>query len=123
MDNLTLDKAAAIYCGKLAPESAGRQPVCGISIDSRRVPRDSVFFPLKGSQFDGHQFVGDAAAAGAVGAVVSRDWYEERAVQEGNIPLIVVDNSLAALQGLAGWWRVELQGKVVAVTGSNVKTI
>src|SRR5215471_468309 len=124
MDNLTLGKAAAIVSGTLSPESASHQPVSGTSIDSRRVPRESLFFPLKGSQFDGHQFVNDAAAAGAVGAVVSRDWYRAaRSGRVGEIPLIVVDNPLEALQRVAEWWRAEIQGKVVAVTGSNGKTI
>jgi alanine racemase/UDP-N-acetylmuramoyl-tripeptide--D-alanyl-D-alanine ligase len=123
MDNLTLGKAAAIVGGTLSPESAGDRPVSGASIDSRRVPRESLFFPLRGSQFDGHQFVADAAAAGAVGAVVSRNWYEGHSVWGSRIPLIVVDDPLAALQRVAQWWRSELQGKALAVTGSNGKTI
>jgi len=123
MDNLTLGKAAAIVSGILYPASASHQPVSGTSIDSRRVPPESLFFPLKGSQFDGHQFVDDAAAAGAVGAVVGRDWYEAGSVRDLKIPLIVVDSPLAALQQVATWWRSQLNGRVVAVTGSNGKTI
>jgi alanine racemase len=78
---------------------------------------------LKGSQFDGHQFVTDAAAGGAAAAVVSRVWRHEHATQNCKTPLISVDDPLRALQLLAGWWRARLDGKVIAVTGSNGKTI
>jgi alanine racemase/UDP-N-acetylmuramoyl-tripeptide--D-alanyl-D-alanine ligase len=134
MENLTLGKLAAIVKGRLSPDFPGQQGVSSISIDSRRIPGGSVFFALKGTQFDGHEFVGDAAAAGAVAAVVSKEWFEKRAPhpvassgpssnQPGDVALVAVDSPLEALQLVAGWWRSELQGKVVAITGSNGKTI
>jgi alanine racemase len=123
MDNLTLGKLAAVVNGTLSLNSHDKEPVSSISIDSRRIPRHSVFFPLKGSQFNGHEFVADAAASGAAAAVVSKEWRERIATEHSKIPLIVVDDPLEALQLLAAWWRRELQGKVVAVTGSNGKTI
>ncbi len=102
-------------------ESQAQRRPRGISIDSRRSAAGDLFFALPGSQTDGHRFAAAALSAGAAAAVVRRDF----AAQASEIcgPLLVVDDPLRALQRLAAWHRTENLGRIVAVTGSNGKTI
>lgn len=99
-------------------------PLRGVCIDSRRVQPGDVFFALPGRQRDGHQFVASALAAGAGLVVVASD----RVIPSGDEPtdeslLLRVDAPLTALQRLAAWHRQQAIARVVAVTGSNGKTI
>jgi len=82
--------------------------------DSRLAGEGDLFVALPGKQRDGHAFLADALGKGACGAIVSRK------VEGGN--LVVVSDTLAALQRLAGAWRDRLNGPIIAVTGSNGKT-
>lgn len=93
--------------------------VRGVTIDSRKIPRGSLFIAVKGDRFDGHDFVRQAFEKGAAAAVVSRPGME---APEGKA-LIVVDDTVAALQALAARHRARFKKLiVVAVTGSNGKT-
>ncbi|MFN7145907.1 MAG: Mur ligase family protein, partial [Myxococcota bacterium] len=94
------------------------EPLRGVAIDSRRVRPGEAFFALGGRHVDGHRFVAGAIAAGAAVAVVRRG-----AELAGDPPRIEVDAPLAALQRLAAWHRARAVRRVVAVTGSNGKTI
>lgn len=89
----------------------------GLSIDSRSLARGDLFVALQ-DQRDGHDFVAAALAAGAAAAMVSR-------IPEGlpeGAPLLLVEDTLAALRGLAATARVRTGAKVIAVTGSVGKT-
>lgn len=105
----------------LAPGGGGLLPapettkVTGYSVDSRTLAPGDLFFALRGPNHDGHEHIAAAFQNGAVAAVVDR-------VVPGAGPQIVVDDSLAALQELAKWARVQWGGRVVAVTGSAGKT-
>ncbi|MFH1468563.1 MAG: alanine racemase [Pseudomonadota bacterium] len=92
-------------------------PVRGAAIDSRRVRPGDLFFALRGQQADGHRFVGQALAAGAAAAVVGPGCLS------ADGPLLVVPDPLAALQALAAWYRRAHIARVLAITGSNGKTI
>ena len=91
-----------------------------IERDARRVEAGDLFIAIRGERFDGHQFVPDAAANGATAALVGRAWAGRQA--EPPLPLIVVDEPVAALQRLAAAWRDRLDLTVVGVTGSVGKT-
>ena len=71
-------------------------------------------------QFDGNEFTPDAAAAGAAAALVSRDWADRH--PDPGVPLIVVEDTVIALQNWATWRRDRLDLTVVGVTGSIGKT-
>jgi UDP-N-acetylmuramoyl-tripeptide--D-alanyl-D-alanine ligase len=88
-------------------------------IDSRLARRGELFFAVKGRR-DGHDFVADAAAKGAAGAVVSRP---VPGLPKG-FGLILVEDTTAALAALAGSALAARRGavKVVGVTGSVGKT-
>lgn len=86
----------------------------GVSIDSRTVKTGDCFFAVEGQNFDGHDYVRDALAAGAVCAVVSKDIGEENTLK--------VDDTIKALGLLAKEYRRRINFKVVAITGSVGKT-
>lgn len=87
--------------------------------DSRLLQAGDCYAALKGERFDGHDFVKQALAAGAVMVISERP--EECEDKSGRV--FGVRNTLAALQRLAQYHRRQLQGlKVLAVAGSNGKT-
>ncbi|WP_456276994.1 UDP-N-acetylmuramoyl-tripeptide--D-alanyl-D-alanine ligase [Bacillus sp. AK128] len=90
----------------------------GVSINSREDLSEKLFIPIKGERFNGHEFVQEAFEKGAVACL----WRREEPNQPAGIPLILVDDTLDALQQLAQNYRRELNLKVVGVTGSNGKT-
>lgn len=87
----------------------------GVGTDTRRLSRGELFVALTGPNYDGHDFLQQAAEAGAVAAMVSRE------VSTG-LPHIKVKDTRLALGQLAQYWRDQFQIPVVAVTGSNGKT-
>jgi UDP-N-acetylmuramoyl-tripeptide--D-alanyl-D-alanine ligase len=99
--------------GSSSASVPGRK-ISGWSIDSRTIAPGDLFFALRGPQNDGHDHVGVALAKGAAGAVVDHDLRQPS--------LLVVDDTLAALQKLAAWARCRWGGRVVGVTGSAGKT-
>jgi UDP-N-acetylmuramoyl-tripeptide--D-alanyl-D-alanine ligase len=79
-----------------------------------------LFVALTGDKFDGHDFVAEVVAKGAVAAIVHRDW--KAGNPQAAIPLIRVGNTRLALGNLAAFWRRRFAIPLVAVTGSNGKT-
>lgn len=90
----------------------------GVCIDSRQLQRGDLFIALAGDKQDGHDFVADALARGAAGALVHRDIPKLPATA----PLLRVDDTLAALTRLGAYARARFAGRLVAVTGSVGKT-
>jgi UDP-N-acetylmuramoyl-tripeptide--D-alanyl-D-alanine ligase len=86
-----------------------------VTSDSRALEPGALFVALRGERFDGHQFVPDALAQGAAGALVER-------LVSVPLPQVVVRDALAGLAGFAAAWRRDFAGKVVGITGSNGKT-
>ena len=92
----------------------------GVSTDSRKIDAGQLFIALCGENFDGHEFLATASAAGAVAAVVAAD--AVAALPEVALPLMVVEDTRLALGALAAAWRSRFVLPLVAVTGSNGKT-
>jgi UDP-N-acetylmuramoyl-tripeptide--D-alanyl-D-alanine ligase len=90
--------------------------ITGISIDTRTLQPGDLFVALSGER-DGHDFVSEALAKGAAGALVSRPI---SGPMEGR--LLVVADTLAALARLGAASRARSRAKIVAVTGSVGKT-
>lgn len=93
--------------------------VDGVSTDTRMPMTNRLFVPLIGTRFDGHDFLADAVKQGAAAALWQRDHPHP---EPSPIPLILVDDTLKALQELAAAVRREWEIPVVGVTGSNGKT-
>jgi UDP-N-acetylmuramoyl-tripeptide--D-alanyl-D-alanine ligase len=98
----------------------------GYSIDSRTIKADELFFAIEGERFDGHDFVKAAMQRGAVAAVVSREKLDAARIDAGSHPLLIVDDTLKALQQLAAAvrrdWNLQGGKRVIGITGSAGKT-
>lgn len=88
----------------------------GVSIDSRACPKGSLFFAMKGDNFNGNKFALSALENGASYAVVDEAEYalDER--------FLLFDNALVAMQDLARFHRVKIATPIVGITGTNGKT-
>lgn len=115
-----------LTAGDVADATGGRilsgdaaAPIDRISIDSRAVGPGDFFVAIRGDRFDGHAFVAEALARGAAGVLVA----DAASVPPGSRGIVVqVEDTTAALQGIARWVRRRSGARVVAITGSAGKT-
>ena len=112
---MTLGDIAAACHGALSPLAAVAVTADGAAIDGRRLKAQQVFVALPGSVRDGHQYLAQAQAAQAAGALVTK-------LTDISLPQIVVSDTQAALSDWAGVVRSSFGGRIIAVTGSNGKT-
>ena len=113
---MSLQEAAFAMDAKLVGNT---QSFSGVSTDSRIHCINTLFFALRGDNFDGHDFLKTAQENGALAAVVD----EEGALRApDNFPLLIVDDTRLALGRLAAHWRANFNLPLIAVTGSNGKT-
>ncbi len=92
----------------------------GLCTDSRTVKPGDLFVALRGERFDGHEFVPEAFARGAVAAVVCRG--SENHLREVDRPLLLVEDTLRALGELARFHRRHFDIPLLALTGTVGKT-
>ena len=93
--------------------------LAGITTDTRTLQPADVFLALRGDKFDGHEFVAAAIAAGAIAAIVDD---RSSTASSGDLPQLVVNDTLQAYQAIGQWWRNQFKGPVIAITGSVGKT-
>ncbi|MBN1876866.1 MAG: UDP-N-acetylmuramoyl-tripeptide--D-alanyl-D-alanine ligase [Anaerolineae bacterium] len=134
MKRLTLGDLIEGFSGRhfLARHPVGLEMPVRPVVDSRKAEPGTVFFAFKGENVDGHDYIADAFARGAVAAVVEREvdvpatrldiangvWPTSLAT-----PLVVrVPGVLTALQNAARFWRKQLNPRVIGITGSVGKT-
>jgi len=113
---LKLTLAQAARCMGASGDFDAKAVAAGYSIDSRTLAPGELFFAVRGERLDGHNFVDHALRKGAVAAVVSR---QLRPRFPANARLLVVDDTLAALQALGSAARRLWGRTLVAVTGST----
>lgn len=87
-----------------------------ITTDTRDCPKDSIFFALRGTSFNGNDFALDALKAGCAYAVV------DDSKLNGDNRLIQVDDVLTSLQQLATLHRRKMGLPILQITGTNGKT-
>ncbi|MBU2938443.1 UDP-N-acetylmuramoyl-tripeptide--D-alanyl-D-alanine ligase [Lacinutrix sp. C3R15] len=87
-----------------------------VSTDTRKIEKDSIFFALKGDNFNGNTFAAQALENGAKYVVIDQVAFHT------NNQTILVKNTLKTLQELATYHRNYLKVKIIALTGSNGKT-
>jgi len=92
-------------------------PSMRVSIDTRTIDRGDLYVALRGEQFDGHNFVGEAVDKGAGCVLV-----DDKASIVPSVPAIVVRDTKRAYMMLAHLARTRVPGPVIAVTGSAGKT-
>lgn len=88
----------------------------GVITDSRQIKLNSIFFALKGDNFDGNEYAKSAIEKGASFAVIDNQTYCL------NKKYIVVDDVLSCLQELSQYHRKQLNCPVLGITGTNGKT-
>ncbi len=93
----------------------------GVSIDSRTVASENMFFCIAGENHDGHDFIPDAVSRGARAIVVRRDRAPESTLYPG-VVFVGVDNTLSAMQELSRLYLGRIKPRKIAVTGTNGKT-
>ncbi len=87
-----------------------------VSTDTRNIKEKSIFFALKGENFNGNSYAKEALEKGAIYAVIDEAKYKE------NDKFILVDDVLETLQNLARYHRKKLALPIISLTGSNGKT-
>lgn len=112
-DQWLLSELAAAVSGSLIGEDIA---VNAVGIDSRVLVGGEVFIALQGPTFDGHDYARQAQEKGAVALLLNR------ALDDINLPQVIVDDTRQALGEMAAAWRQRYSVQLVAVTGSNGKT-
>ncbi|MCK5816024.1 MAG: UDP-N-acetylmuramoyl-tripeptide--D-alanyl-D-alanine ligase, partial [Flavobacteriaceae bacterium] len=87
-----------------------------IDTDTRKIRNNSLFFALKGENFNGNTFATEALKIGAAYAIV------DEAAYNSSPNIILVSNVLETLQQLATFHRKQLNIPIISLTGSNGKT-
>jgi UDP-N-acetylmuramoyl-tripeptide--D-alanyl-D-alanine ligase len=119
MKPLTLQQIRQVVGGKaLSQIPPTVPPIQAVCTDTRRMEPGSLFVALKGDNFNGHNFIPQAAGAGAIAALVD----EIPQVQLPNVHLVLVPDAKLAMGKLARHVRKQMLSKVVGVAGSNGKT-
>lgn len=102
--------SGAYVHGHAAPQ------ILRVHTDTRTVQAGDLFVALKGERFDAHEFLPQAAAAGAVAAVASHG------LRAAGLVGVEVPDTRVALGQLAQRWRQKFDVPLIGVTGSNGKT-
>ncbi len=90
--------------------------VHGVTQDTRNLKPGDLYVAIRGAQFDGHRFVGEAFSKGAVGALVDEGF------QWTDNPVLKVPDTIRGLQDLARGYRRKWMGMPIGITGSVGKT-
>lgn len=116
---MKLNDLTAALADSLAIVAGTEQEILGIASDSRQVRPGDLFVSIPGARVDGHRFIGDAIARGAV-AVVAEKPYEA----PPGVGMVVVPHARHALSALADkfYGSPSRQLKMVGITGTNGKT-
>ena len=89
----------------------------GVSTDTRSIGKGQLFVAIRGTRFDGHDFLATAKERGAAAALV-----DEKHAGAAPLPLLVADDTRRALGRLGRNWRLRFAPAVIAIAGSNGKT-
>ena len=85
-----------------------------ITIDSRTIERDDIFIPIKGKNFDGHDFIDDAISSGAMLC------FSEK--HQTNNKILSSNSNNELIEKFALLWHKRTKAKIIGITGSNGKT-
>lgn len=118
MKNMTLENIAAACGGQIyyMREDLAQETAKGVVIDSRQIEPGYIFVATKGERVDGHRFIPDVFAKGALAVIC------EVLPEEDLGPCILVEDSFMALKQAAAFYRQQLNIRVVGITGSVGKT-
>jgi UDP-N-acetylmuramoyl-tripeptide--D-alanyl-D-alanine ligase len=119
MKSISLQQVRQVVGGKaLSAFPATGPDITAVCTDTRRMEPGALFIAIKGEIHNGHEFLPQAAGAGAIAALVE----EQPAVKLPNVHMIQVPSTRLALGKLARFVRQQMTAKVICVGGSNGKT-
>ncbi len=117
----TAEDVAAICGGVLAAGLPGRE-IRTVTSDSRDLGEASLFVPLRGERFDGHDYIAPLASEGKIAASLTmKDGFADIAGRN-NVSLIACRDTLAALGRLGASRRERSRARIIGITGTNGKT-
>lgn len=116
MFTLNTDEIIKATQGKLIGDGVS-QPISGISTDSRKIQSGDLFIPIIGENFDGHDYIACAFEKGAAASLTQKEIPDSAGKN-----LIMVENTLKALQKLSAYYRNKFTIPFVGITGSVGKT-
>src|SRR5688572_30103798 len=110
MKPLTIHQIRQVVGGTaLTALPADLPPITAVCTDTRRMEKSSLFVALPGDRYDGHHFIPQAAAGGAIAALVERTPDDVLP----NVPLIQVADTRRAMGKLARRARADLRARVI----------
>jgi UDP-N-acetylmuramoyl-tripeptide--D-alanyl-D-alanine ligase len=119
MKPISLQQVRQVVGGKaLSPIPPATPDITAICTDTRRMAPGALFVAIKGENHNAHEFLPQAAAGGAIAALVE----EEPAHKLPNVHLIQVPSTRVAFGKLARFIRQQMTAKVICIAGSNGKT-
>lgn len=119
---LTLAEIVKATNGRLMTPNSPRLTFADISLDSRKVAKNTLFVAIKGERYDGHSFAQQAVAAGASGLIVEDGFQLPTRNNSSALAVIAVPDSKEALLKIAHLLKTKLSCVTVGITGSNGKT-
>lgn len=129
MGNNMEKKGASITGGEIAAATGGSvfrgnaAKCCrGVSTDSRQFQEENLFVALRGPHFDGHDFLANVLEHSAGGLLIEEKSVKKLPHETGDIPIILVEDTLQALGDLAHDWRMRFNATITTITGSTGKT-
>lgn len=115
-----LARVAEVTGSRLLTE--GDRTVSGFTTDTREVPQESIFVGISGERVDGGTLAGEAIKAGATAALISEAALQVLGSDSDSLPLIICEDTTAALAALGRASRERLSCPVIGITGSTGKT-
>lgn len=120
MKPIQIEQAVTATKGSLL-QGNPKATISGVSHDSRNATDEHLFFAIVGERFDGHDFIRDVVKAGCRNIVVSHRKWMDQTDTEG-IQVILVEDTVKALQNMASWYLKTFAVTTIGVTGSTGKT-
>ena len=116
LGNIAEWAGGVLLCGERSKE------IHSITTDSREHGRDSLFVPIVGEKFDGHQFIDGLVKSGSIAAFLTRSDDHDKIARAYSVGAILCDDTLKAYGTLAAHHRSSMNAKVIGLTGTNGKT-
>ncbi len=107
-----------MVCGELQTRDNEKLIIKGVSINSKEISNGNIYIPIIRNK-NGHDYIKEAIKNGASAVLWQKDQLNPPI---NDIPTIIVEDTLKALQKLANNYRNQLNVKVIGITGSNGKT-
>ncbi|MCU0372929.1 MAG: Mur ligase family protein, partial [Ignavibacteria bacterium] len=94
----------------------------GVSIDSRTVKKNEIFFAVKGEKTDGHEYISSVISGKVKLITVNETWFRKNREKYKSQAFLVVRDTIKTLGELAGIHRDKMNIPVFVIAGSNGKT-